>query len=124
MLQIVRSTDDLPDLLHGKDGGKFSRFLSDSVVKDELLSHHLVEEKSQSGQCNDAAVGGITLAVFKKQQIIINHLLADLVRGLSIVPGKSGDGGKVGALGVFGKILEFHCPDHLLTKLCHVSAPI
>ena len=37
--------------------------------------------------------------------------------------GQTGDGGKVGALGVRGKILQILGPDYFLTQLCHLIHP-
>ena len=55
------------------------------------------------------------LAFLKKQQIILDHFFGDRSGLLSIVSGKPGDCGQVGALGVRGEILQLHVPDHLLT---------
>jgi hypothetical protein len=78
-----------------------------------------LEEESQSGHHRGTGTGGIALVVFQVQQIILDHLLGERIRRLLRVAGNSYHCCSVIPLGVFRKIPQFHCLDHLLPQWCH-----
>ena len=71
-----------------------------------------------------ATAGRVILFVFQIQQVIIDMLFSDFHRTRLIMHDKPGDSIQVGPFGVIGKILQIHCPDHLLTQLCHRIPPL
>jgi hypothetical protein len=48
-LILLGGTDQLPDLLHGQDTGKFTWFFAQTVIDANFLLDHVLVEKSQSG---------------------------------------------------------------------------
>jgi hypothetical protein len=81
-------------------------------VNADFQSAYVAVEKAQTAQSAGAAVGTFAFLIFQIQQIILDHFFGKLVGRFTIVFGKSGDGGKISALGVGGKIFKFHGPDH------------
>jgi hypothetical protein len=48
MFEIVRGTDDLPHILHGKDFGKFSRNSCDAVGDGYLIFDDVFVKKNEA----------------------------------------------------------------------------
>jgi hypothetical protein len=105
VLEIVRGTDDLPHILHGKDFGEFSRGSPDAVGDGNLVLDDVFVKESESGKNAVTAVGSNALVVFEIKKIILDFLCGHLVRGLIIEPGDTCNSCQIRPLGVRRKVL-------------------
>jgi hypothetical protein len=115
VFEIIGGMDNVPDVFLGQNGGKVAYVSAQTIVNADFLLGDMVVEKAQAAQSAGTAVGALAFVIFQIQQIVLDHLFGKRVGRFTIVFGNAGNGGKISALGVGGKVSKFHGPDHFLT---------
>jgi hypothetical protein len=114
VLQVVRCVDDSPNFFLSENDGEFSSSSLRVVRRIFLIVKDMVIQKLEAGNFSPYGVWRKSF-VFQMEEIILHHILADLIRRFHVMPGQSGYRFQIGFLGFWGKVPQLHAFDHFVS---------